>query len=345
MILPLCVAVAALQQVEFRGGIAPVPGEVTEVSAQGATIGGTVVAWDRIRTITGDGAVAEAFAEYSLIAEQAWRARSRLQRGDTLGAEPLFEQLFERYRGSKGPMSRLVCEGLLRCRLRRGAIVGATEAWLATLDIGGGGEWAVDANLPPVIDGETGLVPALPPMWTASSAVASLTGMAKPTSEQASVLAAWYARAAAFECGLELPTLPARSGGASLVAEIVVSRTGTREEREAARKALRDRLEAGPMAAWREAWCRAALGRSLILEEDEEQRLLGIVELLHVPARFADVHPYLAGLALAEAAGALRALGDAAGAQRLEAELREHFPTHSALDAGRTAVAPGDPSR
>ncbi len=63
-----------------------------------------------------------------------------------------------------------------------------------------------------------------------------------------------------------------------------------------------------------------------------------MIQLLHLPARFGKSQPYLAGIALAESALALDALGDAAGANSLFTELRDAYSTHAAtnLDAVRS---------
>lgn len=334
-------ASGAMGQMEMRAGCAAPAGEVSGVGFEGVAVqeveGVTrVVSWDRVRRVGGEWE--DEFASFEAVAEMAWRARTRLERGDALGAEPLFEDLFELYGGKRGATARVVCEGLLRCRLRRGAIVGAIEAWLGTLGAGGTGEWAREAGLAPVLDEDRGVVPGLPPMWVESSAVAVLATSGLSDEDG---FARWYRRAAAFECGLEMGEMPPRGGRAAWVAEIVLARTGTAEERASGREALRSRMAnaSGGLPAWAEAWCRAAIGRSLILEEDEEQRLLGIVELLHVPSRLADANPYLAGLALAEASVALSDLGEAGGAARLAGELSERYPTHPALGWKRLTTA------
>jgi hypothetical protein len=110
----------------------------------------------------------------------------------------------------------------------------------------------------------------------------------------------------------------------------VAARTGDAQSRRAARERLEEFMSSG-VETWVEAWCRAAIGRSLVLEDDREQRLLGVVSLLHVPARLDRSHPYLAGLCLAEAALALADLGDAEGAERLRRELGQRYPDHPVL--------------
>jgi hypothetical protein len=87
-----------------------------------------------------------------------------------------------------------------------------------------------------------------------------------------------------------------------------------------------------PPARWLEAWCRVGIGRSLLRESDESSRMQGVIELLHLPARFGAQEPYLSAVALAEAAVALGEMGDAAGASAIKSELREKFSRSAVLE-------------
>jgi hypothetical protein len=111
----------------------------------------------------------------------------------------------------------------------------------------------------------------------------------------------------------------------------VLARAGDDAQRAAARDALRARL-GDELPAWQEAWCRVGIGRSLLVEADPARVMDGVVELMHLPARFGDEQPYLTGVALAESAAALGRLGDSSGAATLEAILRQSFADHPALE-------------
>ncbi len=104
--------------------------------------------------------------------------------------------------------------------------------------------------------------------------------------------------------------------------------TDVRKRSDAQRILLREFSE-GP--AWVEAWARFALGVSLLNENDQESCQRGLVNLIHLPARYARSQPYLAGLALATAAQAHRERGDAAAAATLHAEIERLFPNHPLL--------------
>ena len=358
MMLALGAAAAVLlpAQLELRGGEAAPPGRVLRVDASGAVLTAeasaitnpapsVVIGWDRVRSVGGE--FEAAAAPFGADAEKAWRARVRLERGDAIGAEPLFEELFGTLgRGpDAGPTAALVAEGLLRCRLRRGAHVAAVEPWLALRRASPPAspqwlhpDWAGEAGLPAVLDPKTRLIPGIPPMWVGVAAARSLSalpaGSLGATDDASGSIAALYLAAARYEAGETVATPPVQSAdaGVALVADVVASRIGTPEEREAARKALAERAGRADTPPWVLAWCRAALGRSMILEPDAATRDLGVIELLRLPAELGDVHPYLTGLALAQASVTLRSAGDGAGADTLRDELVQRYPSHPVLD-------------
>ncbi len=399
-VLGACAAAGA--QVAFRGnadaardeGAAAADAKVEEVNLdgvrirQGAGPGGMVyiVGWDRVRAVLGE-QESKALA-FMPIAERAWRARTRVERSDWGAAEPLLEELFTTYRGHAGPTASAVAEGLLRCRLRRGAQAASVWPWLEWVRIT---ETAGDAgadrtswigghtSLAAVADDETMLAPALPPIWLAGPALDALAGSPdwdrygrsadktiKGTASVAADLAALYRATARFEAGdptVVVPETMSQGAGVRLVRDIVVSRIGDEAARKGARSALlkrvnpdareaREARESAPGTApaggsagverWVEAWCRVAIGRSLLREQDVSLRRQGVIELVHVPARFARQEPYLTGVALAEGAAALWEMNDAAEARVMLGELAAQFPWHPALQSGPVARIAGE---
>lgn len=353
--LTLAAVVLAAGQVELRRGEAELPpgAVVTSVTQDGVTLsvpgeaGGkqpVVLGWQSIRAVHGP---MEAEARpYAELADKAWRASSRIKRGDFVMAEPLLDELFPLVAGRSGPTAMMVCDGLLRCRLKRGARVGAIEAWLAGFAARGEGGVSGDTAL---IDPATGLAPSLPPVWIGTAGLqvwAAAAPRLDPAAGPAGVLEVLYRQAARFECGMPvtLPVAPTDAPGARLVWEIVAARAGEPERRREARQALAARVVDKP-GGWEEAWCRAGLGRSLLREESVESRRLGVVELLHLPARLAEQSPYLAGIALAEAAVEVKAEGADEAAWRLRSELTARYPDHPALqwEALRGWAAPARP--
>jgi hypothetical protein len=198
-----------------------------------------------------------------------------------------------------------------------------------------GEDWSSEAGLSPVIDEASGLVPALPPMalaWPALSGLAT-EGDASLRSGRAGALAALYSHAARFELG-EPSTLASPTDqhwSVQLVYDIVLARTGDAAQRRQARDRLSRRITQGA-DPWVEAWCRAGIGRSLVKESSAEDRLLGVLELLHVPARFEESQAYLSGVALGECVIVLSELGDDSSAKVLARELAQRYRGHPVLD-------------
>jgi hypothetical protein len=215
--------------------------------------------------------------------------------------------------------------------------------------------WSSEAGMTSVLDEATGLVPALPPIWLGWPSVDVLArsglsgwGEGGQSAAKAGALAEIYVQAARYEAGMPatLPELATNDPGVGITWHIVQARIGSVSQRAEARKELLARVTPGGAAwqapaPWLEAWCRAAIGRSLVREEALEQRRLGVVELLSVPARFSGAHPYLAGMALAEASVTLRSMGDVEGSEVLARELASLYPTHPVNDwALIRAIAP-----
>ncbi len=378
--LPLPATPASTVHVLLRSGEGIPTGEYAGMSSLGVKLGtrnaavGRIVpqlliSWDRVKDIEGLRADEQTLASgYLATGERVWRARRRLERGDLPAAESIAEGVFQELKSKPGPTTAVAAECLLRCRLRRGAHALAIEPWLATLSAREGpptgetiyrSDWWSEANLAPAIDPATGLVPALPPIWLGWESVRAFglsgdssegAGQGAIASRSASLMALFRA-SARFETGrdTEVPRVAAEDPAVSLVLAIVRSRLGDEETRQQARRVIEDRLRTAT-SPWMEAWCRSAIGRSLLQESALLERQRGILNLLELPARFRDTHPYLAGLALAESSLALSGMGEEAGAKVLRQELARDYPTHpvlawppirSALVADGVALASG----
>lgn len=327
-------------QVELRGSTGPLQASVLGVDQSGVRISSadgaqSTLGWHRVRAVHGEHAQeAEQFAR---TAELAWRAKSRLDRGDAIAAEPLFEELFVTYAFENGPTGRVVADGLLRCRLRRGAHTAAVIPWLALLEASHAGDQKIAFADLQSLDPRTRLAPALPPIWLDWPAIRAFArtdivlpeGIDRATRD----LADLYMHAARFEVGLRtsFPKVDRTDRGVAFAAEIVLARTGDADQRQASRKKLQDRIRTDAQP-WAEAWCRVAIGRSLLREPEAEQKRLGVVELLHLPARHDESQGYLIGLALAQASSQLEDLGDAPGAAALKEELEKGYRGHPVLE-------------
>lgn len=323
-----------------------------------------IVAWDRLLRVEG-GVAAEPIAGMS---DAAWRAISRIERGDTWSAEGLLNELAAKCDGQRGPTVAAVYDGLLRCRMARGARAGAVTAWVSWLGVmersgavrgEGAGiglptEWVGGAIAgAPVVDLRTGLPVDLAPMWVNEPALAASAGAgewvrAAGTGERGTLageLAAWYQVAARFEerGDTDVAEWPREAGtieGARLVRWIVQARVGDAERRAAARTQLQGVMALETTEPWMEAWCRAAIGRSLIRESEPAERVRGVIEMLHVPARLGSASPMLAAVCLAEAAVVMHELGDQAAASSLKQELVASYPGQPAAGWSRLAEIP-----
>ncbi|QOJ01423.1 MAG: hypothetical protein HRU70_13370 [Phycisphaeraceae bacterium] len=322
----------------------------TRRDAAGAVAGEVWIGWDRVREVRGPADLERAAEALRDVADAAWRAGSRAARGDFAAAEPLYEGLFERYRGRTGPTASAVSAGLLRCRLVRGAQASAVSAWLGWLSASVGGTPGV-GELGGVIDAGTGLCPALPPMWMPSASVVSLAGggVEAPGAGVAdrSAWCRWlYVRAARAEVGLEdgespMPELPKQAeDGVRLVYEVVRSRAGDEAGRREARRALGERL-GGRSPGWVEAWVRVAVGRSLLLEPEVERKREGLLSLMYVVSRSSGEEGYITGLAMASAAVGLSETGEAEAGRALARELMARFPGHPSLDSAAVRALTG----
>ncbi|MCH8037090.1 MAG: hypothetical protein IIC53_08190 [Proteobacteria bacterium] len=350
MLLPV-IALILVQDGELtlRRAEVPPPGKIAFVSTDGVVIEdetGTqvTVGWQRVLQIEGE--FSPQWEMFREIADQAWRAQVRLERGDVAAAEPLLEDLSRVYAGHDGPTANMVWTGLLRARLQRGALVAAIEPWLELVAGGSALSELTDESGVPIIDVRTGLAPALPPIWVDWPAVQAFAARELDpanTETGADRLAMLYRAAARIEAGWDLEVVAVDLGeyrgsdgmpdapGVDLVEQMVRARVGSEGERARARAALFQILDSSSNA-WEHAWIRCAIGRSLIHEADEVQERRGVVQLLYVPATLGDTHPYLAGLALAESVVALDRLGDGAGADQLYAELLERYADHPVMD-------------
>jgi hypothetical protein len=153
-------------------------------------------------------------------------------------------------------------------------------------------------------------------------------------------LAAARHEAGAPEATQELPPRPS-IGELAWLWDVVASRVGAPEVRAKARLDLTAFLQA-QTPAWQEAWTNAAIGRSLLREADVEQRWLGVSMLLTLPARLTGTSPYVGGIAMAEAAVALAAMGDLPGASRVKDDMLSRYPQHPASEWEPFArIAPG----
>lgn len=361
---PLRPASADPDRIELRGGAPALAGRISGVGDGGITIvdaSGTsrALSWDRVRGVDSPQWQRDVDRRMSM-ATDLWRARIRIERGDTELAEPLLEAHADLMRSSRSETGLIVAEGLLRCRLSRGEHALAIEPAIRTASLRRSGvTTGAFAGLPPVIDAPTGLCPQLPPIVIQGPAVAtmrsSLEAIVAGSDPIAAEVAALYRESLVVAGDGEiLPVhdlprpLPGAPGdpGATLLRALLAAMAPRASDAAAdaasaargdARRRLIESSSQVPALSrpWAAAWAAFFIGASSLKEQDAAQRLRGIVALLTIPAEAGRRRPWLAGVALVAAARALAAEGDAAGAARLRREFETEHSYHP-LGSGRS---------
>ncbi len=362
-------------RIERRGGLPELSGTLESMDERGVLLdsrrlGERLVPWDRVRRL--HGVSDPRLGGWLEDGTRIWRARIRISRGDPLSAEPLLEPLFERFAGRTDELALVVAEGLLRCRIARGANDLAVVPMLETIRMRDAGvaSTAYD-SLPPVLDEAWNLVPAVPPAWHVG---ADLPGLATrlhetlrrleqalvaegsaPTprtaaARRAASIAAWYLAAARSADGAALrpPAIAAGDDpGLRLLAEVLTGRTpvaadAATDDPAAAPdpRAILEAANPGPTEpAWTADWRDYFEGRRGLVADDSTEREAGVLRLLRPAALRPSERPYLAGIGLARAADALERMGRPEEAAILRADLAARFPGHPERPAGPA----GDP--
>lgn len=340
---------ALADRIDRRGAAPPLEGEINRLDDSGASIrtaAGAVqfVPWDRVRGIQADISDPR-LSRFLAVADDLWRARSRLERGDAALAEPLFERLFERYRGQTHETALVVAEGLLRCRLARTDHTAAVIPALEAIRIHRTGVRTDSYTmLPALFDETSGLCVELPPVWVPSRFLSKLeldlAAFRSPDDAEVAHMASRYRAAARRLLGLPPHDVPPDVGtdsvGLALIDGVVQSLSPDPVQRRRARERLvaLSAVDADPIGAWSQF----AIGLTRLGEPSPDQQQRGLLDLLQLPARHRDEQPYLSGIALVLAAQWLQADGRDAAATSLLDELDQRYPGHPARDAVQDGV-------
>ncbi|NOG56072.1 MAG: hypothetical protein HND57_17375 [Planctomycetes bacterium] len=317
------------------------------------------ITWDRVRSLSAEDETNQAaYQAQAAMAETLWRARSRVERGDSVMAEPLLIPLFETTRGRTDAVALIVAEGLLRCHLARGDRAAALVPWLECVRLRQAGlVQTAYASLSPVLDGRTGLCLALPPIWTPGDPNADRAAdelgrylVAVPETESDSEsrhLAVLYLSAARgaladptrrdrvtadslFESLEALANADVRDAGTFVLSLVMAIDTKSLDSQRATAIRILSRMTREPGRFGQ--WARYATGLAKVRQPGADQRLEGLVDLLSLPALVTagekNVDRILAGLALEQAAEVLAQDGRSQEAASLRTELIAIYPDH-----------------
>jgi hypothetical protein len=359
--------------VQRRGGLDDLDGTLRSLDHRGIEIASTrlgvrLLTWDRVRGVAGtsDPYLASFLEEGATI----WRARIRISRGDPLSAEPLLESVAERFAGRTSELALVVAEGLLRCRIARGANDEAVIPMLETLRLRAAGVSA-DAylGLRPVIDEALQLVPAVPPAWHAAAdrgglqarlerrlldlqaeALSEPTEVRRAAAARTANVARAYLAAVVQERGraggrpdvVPLP-VPGDDEGLRLLvecvggAEALAALDPPDDGRPPDPTEILESASGDDRPAWVRDWEDFFRGRRALAAPDAATRDAGLIDLLRPAALHAVERPYLGGMALALAAAHLDRAGRAAEATILRDDLAARFRGHPDVTAGDRA--------
>lgn len=358
-------AAFAADRLHRRGESAPIEGRTIEVNEDGVLFhvsrgpqsGDVLITWDRVQHLETDReGFAEAFEQRRSLSERLWRARSRIERGDHAAAEPILDSLFAETVHRTSATALIVAEGLLRCRLARGARAAAVIPWLETHRLLNAGlKPAAYTAMRPVVDLQSGLCAQLPPVWTRSVGVEQMLadlGSYADEAPEVQRLAALYARAARLALGAPLEEAGAfyrsdeawdRDPGVVVVTTFVAALERVKPLPADPEKVLaRPLREESPLTSW----ALFLRGLTRVESADADRRRHGLVDLLTIPAMHREANGYLAGFAIDRAASVLEQMGRAAEAASLRTELKREDPAHPLNDArpgARVAVQEKQP--
>lgn len=304
---------------------------------------GRLLAWDQIRAIEGikDPVLAAEWARWQPVAFDLWRARSRLQRGDRVLSASLFERHFDLVTSDPdgSELALIVAEGLLRSRLRSGAVEALLPAALETVRLRRAG-YHTDRyqGMPPILDEQLWLVPRLAPVRTQGELDSkSMRALLKRWLDSSDPVVADIADAYSRMhdppdlLAERTPSESANLTGAALLSAAIATGASDPQQRAVARDRFQSLLRTRSVGTSLDSWRGWFMGVSGLL--DRESTLdVALLELLSIPALHLHADPALSVRAIAVCADALENDGrtDEAAVLRQEIE-RLDFKVEPAL--------------
>jgi hypothetical protein len=338
----------------LRGGQPAISGERIDMDPSGVRVSkaGVIsnVAWDQVQSVS-ERPLNDRERALLATAEDVWRARSRVQRGDFALALPLFERHFPGLRGTNSETGLIVAEGLLRCRLATGRESDRIKAIPAAIEVARLRRAKISTDrynrLGAVLDEATFLCPQLAPTWRPGSETLAVAedldrAFSSPGQNPATADVDMMRVAALYSAllrGKSAATAKRDEGAIAFLAALVALQDQNEGNPEANRKARAATLAAAKdLPAWANGWAKFAVGRSMANDADPQVRLEGVLELLGVAAIAEELPSHLTLAALEVSEQALRGLGDTKSAGIIEREFAR-------LGGTRTSVGPAGANR
>ncbi len=341
-----CLVLAEPVRVEIGSQGTQIEGTIASSTPQGLHLQredqiSIIIPWYELRA----GQLPEgANASYASLAQNAWRAHARLDRGDSIGALPIYQSLARTYLWEQGPQSMDVCDGLARCLIsseRRKQAIEPMLAWFVAGGLPGAESYAPSSSY----DEDLQVRKDLPPIFADSDAGRCVESINAPARTQ--LLHAYYALVAAsesdrsewFERIEELKrTYRTRDAGLVLIEQLCFAQALPEESgRRGARYSLTRRTQT-QRGTWIEVWARLGIGVSKIRSDDENERDEGVIELVHIIVRLGDVEPGLTLLAAQIAQDELARTGRASWGDTLMQEAQRNIQSANARTIGTTGV-------
>lgn len=320
-------AQAGPDMIHLRGQAEPRIGHVEQSNRSGLRLlmdgGVEVIPWTDVADVEIAGGQPSNVEDLLVLGRDLHRARGRIERGDFRGAEPLLARHFRTGPGAVTDTDLLCADGLMRCRLDRGAL---PEAVVPLLEVTRALRAGATSPWTPIVDAQRAVCPWLGPAWLGTDARRRLAVVLRqwdsgndPVLEQARL--AYLSLAEDSEINRAAP---------GLIAQIARSIHGDDPARRGAVANLESGLEASE--PWERAWRHWAIGRAMLQEPGDGRSRAALAHLARIPALHGDQQPWLAGMATALMAMQADRDGRPEVAESLRAELVARWPGHPVLD-------------
>ena len=305
--LPVSADTITLRGVEgetYQGTISSGSFDGIRFTIDGSGEGATLFPWSEVATFSSD-RPRPALENFHQEGERLWRARMRLQRGDLLLAEPVFEQICHESTLRDSHDARVAHEGYLRCLIARGKIKEAVHSWLMTARLEELGIPSPYQNLSPVVDSDSLLCPHLPPIWINHlSTKQTLEMFDKPTTPRLQSLVK------------------------QLIGTIASDKNSTIHNIDDFITKLQSQNETMQSKTWLTIWSNWFSALSELTENNTKHRNEALLKLAIVASDGRQKQPWLSCAAMYRLSDELRIDGNIESASQIIDDAKRSFPTH-----------------